>query len=98
MDKETAFICSHVGVAGTTKVFVRPMDMEMEGKTMTMFVARVGIAIMGQTNRKDPGLKDANPFDEDFRDNYAEGIGGTHEEALAALRKDIEKTAETLWL
>jgi hypothetical protein len=94
MDKETAFICSHVGVAGTTKVFVRPM--ESEGKTV--FVARVGVALMGTTNRKDPGLKDANPFDEDFHDNYAEGIGATHEEALAALRWDIQKTAEMLWL
>jgi prophage antirepressor-like protein len=94
MDKETAFVCSHVGVAGTTRVFVR----EVGKAGQSWFVARVGIAILGYTNRKDAGLKNANPFDEDFRDNYAEGSGDTNDLALEALRKDIEKTAETLWL
>lgn len=87
----TAFTCSALGVSGTTRVFVKeigPMKYE----------ARVGIAIMGITNRKDDGLALANPFDEDFRDNYAKGEGATKELAIEALRQDIKKTSEDLWL
>lgn len=86
----TAFTCTSIGIAGTTKVFVKKTE---DGG----FEARVGIAIFGSTNRKDDGLKDANPFDKDFNDNYASGKGPTEQEALDALKADMEKTADGLW-
>lgn len=89
-DEFTAFLCTSIGVAGTTRVFVR--------KVADHYVARVGIAIMGSTNRKDEDLKDADPFDEHFNDNYAEGTGNTEAEAIEDLKRDIRETSETLWL
>lgn len=86
----TAFSCSALGVAGTTQVFVR--------KVGENYVARVGIAILGQTNMKEGDLRGANPFDDSFYDNFAEGIGPTQEAAIDNLKKDIQKTSETLWL
>jgi hypothetical protein len=86
-----AFHCTSIGVAGTTRVFVKeigPMKFE----------ARVGIAIMGSTNRNDDGLALANPFDEDFHDNYAKGEGATRELALEALKLDMKKIADDIWL
>lgn len=92
-EKITAFQCESVGISGTTQVFVRRMAADRG----SAFVARVGIAIMGQTNMAPELLKDANPFDESFRDNYCEGVGGTQEEAIAALKRDIEETSQSLW-
>lgn len=89
--KITAFVCSSLGISGTTQVFVRE---EPPGA----FEARVGVAIMGLTNRKDDGLKDASPFDPDFNDNFAKGLGKTQEEALEALKKDMKNLSESLWL
>lgn len=90
MSRFTAFSCSAIGVAGTTQVFVR--------KVGDKYVARVGIAILGQTNMKEAELANSNPFDDSFRDNYAEGIGKTLQEAIDNLKKDIKKTSESLWL
>jgi hypothetical protein len=86
----TAFHCTMIGISGTTKVFVKESP---PGE----FEARVGIAILGFTNRKDDGLKDANPFDEDFRDNYSVGKGKTQEAALEDLKRDMKKTADSFW-
>jgi hypothetical protein len=49
------FSCAHVGVAGTTEVFVRCLQevREVEGRTLPpIYEARVGIAIMGEQNRR----------------------------------------------
>ncbi len=82
--------CHAMGIAGTTRGFVRRVGDQ--------YVARIGVAIMGATNRPVEELATASPFDEDFRDNYAEGRGHTHEEAVAALRRDVQGMAESLWL
>lgn len=89
-DEFTVFNCSTVGVAGTTKVFVRQVGES--------FVARVGIAILGSTNMKAADLASANPFDDSFQDNFAEGIGATQEAALQDLKRDMGDIAESIWL
>jgi len=82
--------CTTMGISGTTKGFVKKIGCE--------YVARVGVAIMGMTNRPLEELATACPFDDDFRDNYAEGRGKTHEEAVEALKRDAEGMAESLWI
>lgn len=82
--------CSHIGVAGTTAVFVKK---QADGT----FEARVGIAIMGSTNMPWDDLEHANPFDDSFQDNYAVGNGRTEEEALSDLKNDMRKTADSIW-
>ena len=94
MSEETAvFQCSHIGVAGTTPVYVKRMDNGT-------FKARVGIAIMGATNMDEAGFAacDHNPFHPEFYDNFAEGDGVTEDEALTALKADMNKTADSLWV
>lgn len=90
LPKFTAFNCAAIGVAGTTNAFVQQIGDQ--------YVARVGIAILGQTNMKEAELQNANPFDADFRDNFAEGIGKTLQEAVDNLKKDIKAISESLWL
>lgn len=82
--------CSHIGVAGTTAVHVKKLP---DGT----YEARVGIAIMGSTNMPWDDLKDANPFDDSFQDNFALGMGKTEEEALADMKADMNKTADSIW-
>lgn len=82
--------CSHIGVAGTTAVFVKKMA---DGT----YEARVGISIMGSTNMPWDDLKDANPFDDSFQDNFAIGIGASKEAALTDLKDDMNKTADSIW-
>lgn len=86
------FQCSHIGVAGTTPVHVKRMD---DGT----FKARCGIAIMGTTNMDEAEFKACgyNPFHTEFHDNWAEGDGTTEEEALAALKADMRRMADSLW-
>lgn len=82
------FSCEHIGVAGTTDIFVRTNE---EGK----YVARVGIAILGGTNFE--ASIGANPFDKYFHDNYSEGVGTTVDEALAALKEEMHKLSHSLF-
>lgn len=86
----TIYRCEHIGVAGTTKLFVQKHD---DGT----YEARIGIAIMGTTNMTMDELENANPFDKGFRDNYADGKGATEEEAIAALKADMRSTADSIW-
>lgn len=86
----TVYQCDHIGVAGTTKLYVQKHD---DGT----YEARIGIAIMGTTNMEWDELKSANPFDATFRDNYAAGKGATEEGAIAALKRDMRETADSLW-
>lgn len=91
-EKITVFQCSHIGVAGTTPVYVKRSE---DGG----FIARCGIAIMGSTNMDEEGFKacDYNPFHDKFYDNFAEGSGATEAEALDALKADMHQTADSLW-
>lgn len=93
--KETTFLCSALGVSGTTKVFVRET---VDDNNVPLFAARMGIALFGVTNRKDAALSEANPFDPDFNDNFAEGIGNTEAQALADLKKDVDDLSKMLFL
>lgn len=84
----THFTCDAVGISGTTAVAIRPIPGGFE--------ARVGIAIQGRTNLSEEALKRLTPFDAEFHDNYARGLGSTEALALAALRRDLELTADSL--
>lgn len=86
----TVYRCSHVGVSGTTAVHLKRLP---DGT----YEARVGIAILGSTNMPWDDLKDANPFDDTFQDNFAVGVGASEEEAIADLKADIHKTADSIW-
>lgn len=87
MEDLTSIACSSIGVAGTTRIHFRKVGENV--------AARVGIAIFGMTNV--PHGQDDDPFDAEFRDNYAEGIGSTRDLALQDLRKDIQEISDSLW-
>jgi hypothetical protein len=89
-DDITSFTCESIGVAGTTRVVLKPVGDE--------WIARVGVAIMGCTNRPVEELATADPFDMDFHDNFAQGRGKTKEEALQALKDDIAELSKGLFL
>lgn len=90
MPEPLTFInCATIGVSGTTRVAVqRRPDGQIE--------ARVGIALLGTTQVPVESLKDMNPFDDDFPDNYAGGVGATEAEALAALKQNCREIADGL--
>ena len=90
-DEVVIYQCSNIGVSGTTPVHVKRL-----GGT---FTARCGISIMGAMNMNAAEFEACgyNPFSDDFRDNYAEGVGATEQEALAALKADMKHTATSLW-
>lgn len=81
--------CSHIGVSGTTKLFVR--------QTGCQFEARIGIALLGSTNMPLDELENSNPFDDNFQDNFAVGTGSTEAEALEDLMRDMNQTANSIW-
>lgn len=85
--------CSHLGVSGTTKIFTR---RNPDGQ----WEARMGIALIGSTNMDFAGYEAAqhNPFHEKFYDNYAKGLGASEGEALEALKEDVHKISESLWI
>ncbi len=84
------FQCPHVGIASTTPTFIQKTD---EG-----FEARHGVAIMGHTNMPLEKLAKISPFDDDFNDNFARGVGATEREALADLDAVAKAIAKSLWL
>jgi hypothetical protein len=97
----SVYQCSHVGVAGTTRVHVRRRQKAgptKEGRPLVrdIFEARVGIALMGTTANPETN-EDSDPFSMRFRDNFARGYGTTEEEALEALKADMHNIADGLW-
>lgn len=82
----------HLGIAATTPVHIRQTK---DGG----FKARCGVAIMGCRNMNEAEMNEANhdPFHPGFYDNWAEGEGVTEEGALAALKADMQRTADSLW-
>jgi hypothetical protein len=62
--------------------------MQKDGK----YVARVGIALMGSAHETD--IED--PFHPEYPNNYAEGVGDSTEEALAAMRVRIKEISDSL--
>jgi hypothetical protein len=88
---DIAIRCENIGVSGTTDCFIK--------KTNTNeYEARIGIAIMGTTNMNEAMFKIAenNPFNPNFFDNYAVGIGATKEEAIENMKKSIKDIANSL--
>jgi len=59
------------------------------------YEARVGIAIMGNTNFE--SSINANPFDPNFHDNIVRGIGPSIDAAIENLRKDLDSMVDTLF-
>jgi hypothetical protein len=83
------FVCRHVGVAKTTETW---FQTNADG----IIEARCGIALLGFSNMSEEQLKQANPFDAGFNDNYASGMGTTKDVALANLDQDLNRLAN--WL
>lgn len=79
-----ATICRHIGVARVGKVWVRK-------RGDSTWEARQAVAIFGSMN--DEANADRCPFDEDFDDNYAKGIGVNIAAALTAMEKDCQHMA-----
>lgn len=78
------------GVRGTTSIWVRKSPT---GRTDWPFKyeARMGVAVLGSYHKS---LWTENPFDPNFRDNYAKGVGMTEEVALRKMKQEVE---ELLW-
>ena len=83
------FNCEAIGVAGTTDVYCKFVNGRWE--------SRVGIAILGMANMSEEELEKANPFDNNFHDNFAVGHGATREESLKDLRNSMKGTANLIW-
>jgi hypothetical protein len=95
MNQETLckyFVCENMGIAGTTPVHIKKND---DGTVE----ARCGFSLFGYSNMDEKSFKACgyNPFHDDFMDNYAVGKGETEELALANLKADMKKTADSLW-
>lgn len=86
-----AFLDSNIGVS-TGKLHW------MKSKTGSeMFWCRTAVAFMGSFNNPVEYIMNTSPFDPSFRDNYVEGKGKTKEEALEALKEDLNKMSNCLW-
>lgn len=92
MSEISCFICETPGLSGTTPVTIKQSS---EG-----FEARMGVAIFGETNLDEDGMRAAqyNPFHELFHDNFCSGKGETQQEAIEALKKDVKDMHESLWI
>lgn len=86
--KVIGYTCKHIGLAFVTDLFCRKRDNK--------FVVRRGFAVFGYLN--DEHSMDSNPFCEDFRDNYIEGVGDTLDEAIANLEVRTVEITKTLWV
>ena len=100
------FHCKDIGIAGTTPVVIKELSdkertqgLKAGDTRRKKYEARMGVAIMGATNlnEKQMRLAEFNPFHDKWYDNYASGFGNTHEEAIADLKKDKAKLAESLF-
>ncbi len=89
-----AFECSHIGVSGTTPIFVKRIPVNRDDFPFK-YEARMGIAIMGGVN--DPDCYKKNPFDENWCDNFVKGVGYTLEVALRKLKESVQGISEGLW-
>lgn len=86
------FSCKHLGVSGTTNVYVQQVQKEPIGEEI--WEARIGIAILGYTNNT---RKVNNPFDSAFHDNLVRGFGTTEQKAKEALVRDAQNISDGLW-
>ena len=92
------FVCDNIGIAGTTPVMVK--ENETRVPEHREFEARMGIALMGQTNMDEAGFAKANndPFNYHFHDNYVRGVGKTKEEAVENMKLDAKEMTASLWI
>jgi hypothetical protein len=92
------YTCQNVGVSGTTNVHTMKIQDggDYRGTPIpTIWEARVGIAIMGHS--APTTTTESNPFERAFRDNYARGFGTSEDEAILALKMDMDRTADAIW-
>jgi len=85
------FISNHIGVSGFKIYWVHNIDN-------TEFKCRTAIAIMGSFNMDNEYLENTSPFEPNFQDNYIEGKGKTKDEAYLDMQKEMQKTADSLWV
>lgn len=90
---ENAFVCSNIGVSGTTPVYFRCHGIGD-------YEARCGIALFGETNMTDEQLAACghDPFDPYFRDNFCIGKGEDEQEAFADLKENMKIMSDNLFL
>lgn len=90
---ENAFVCSNIGVNGTTPFYFMKHGTED-------YEARCGIALLGKTNMTDEQFAACghNPFHPDFRDNFCVGKGKDELGALADLKEKMIETSDSLFL
>lgn len=88
----TCYQCSHIGVSGTTPIHIK---VRPDGT----FEARMGGSMMGTTNMTEEQMDAVrrNPFHEDWHDNYFCGKGKTQEEAIEAMKKDMQSLSDLLF-
>lgn len=92
-DDRRYFVCVDVGVSGTTPVHLKVHDTGD-------YEVRCGIALFGETNMTDEQFAAChyNPFHPEFHDNYCVGKGKNEQEAIADLKENMKKTADSLFL
>jgi len=78
--------CRSIGVAPTTEIWV----IEKNAK----FYARTGIAILGSCNGDQIT---PNPHNDDWHDNYCEGIGDTQGEAIQEMYREMSEISRGLF-
>lgn len=91
-DIKTIYVCSNIGVSGTTPCFVKQTD---DGK----YEVRMGFSLMGSTNMTDDEFTACghNPFHPNFRDNYVSGVGWTEDSAVEKMKEDLNNISGALW-
>lgn len=62
--------------------------------------AKMGIEFMSSDDGVEERLKACNhdPFHENFKENYVNGVGNTREEAISELRKDMQSLENHMWM
>lgn len=87
--KVSGFTCKHVGLSFVTDLWGHQRE---DGK----YEVRQGFALFGRLMSEQS--QDGNPFDKNFIDNYAVGVGNDVAEALQEFEKSVESIAKTLWI
>ncbi len=87
-EKVSFYCCSNMGLSFVTDLFGRTRE---DGK----YELRRGVALFGRLmDEKSDG---ANPFDENFQDNFVSGEGATREEAFQDFKKNAKSMCDSLW-
>ncbi len=90
----TIHICRHVGVAFITDKKIKKIPSR-QPEWKFKYTIRQGISIIGGLN--DPENELADPFDENYHENFIEGKGYTIEAAEKVFEENLHHLTEGLW-